>query len=148
MRCIEVLGHSIRGMVEHSGLCAGVDEFDATLFRVSAAEAAAMDAQQRLLLEVSHEVITAAGARAAEPRAKGCPPAQHRAHPAQTPPHPPQDGQVSICPPAQFGFSCLPTAHCGQLRTCPACKAGLAGQCLGSAHTAPRSDAYLSSKPA
>ena len=40
--------------------CAGVGEFDASLFKVSSAEAAAMDAQQRLLLEVSHEVIAAA----------------------------------------------------------------------------------------
>lgn len=39
---------------------AGVDCFDAGLFRISSAEAAAMDAQQRLLLEVSHEVISAA----------------------------------------------------------------------------------------
>ena len=40
--------------------CAGVGDFDASLFRVSSAEAAAMDAQQRLLLEVSQEVIAAA----------------------------------------------------------------------------------------
>jgi acyl transferase domain-containing protein len=40
--------------------CAGVGDFDASLFRVSSAEAVAMDAQQRLLLEVSHEVIAAA----------------------------------------------------------------------------------------
>ena len=40
--------------------CAGVSDFDASLFRISSAEAAAMDAQQRLLLEVGHEVVAAA----------------------------------------------------------------------------------------
>ena len=39
--------------------CAGVSDFDASLFRISSAEAAAMDAQQRLLLEVGHEVVAA-----------------------------------------------------------------------------------------
>ncbi len=46
----------------------GVDQFDAGLFRTSGAEAAAMDAQQRLLLEVSHEIISASQQR--EPKAK------------------------------------------------------------------------------
>ncbi len=46
---------------------AGVDCFDAGLFRISAAEAAAMDAQQRLLLEVCHEVIGAAAAPEPKP---------------------------------------------------------------------------------
>jgi acyl transferase domain-containing protein len=41
-------------------LAAGVDHFDAALFRISGAEAAAMDAQQRLLLEAAHEAIGAA----------------------------------------------------------------------------------------
>ena len=38
----------------------GVSDFDAGLFRVSGAEAVAMDSQQRLLLEISHEVVCAA----------------------------------------------------------------------------------------
>ena len=46
---------------------AGVDCFDAGLFRISAAEATAMDAQQRLLLEVSYEVIGAAAAPESKP---------------------------------------------------------------------------------
>ena len=37
-----------------------MDHFDAALFRISGAEAAAMDAQQRLLLEAAHEAIGAA----------------------------------------------------------------------------------------
>lgn len=37
-----------------------MDRFDAALFRISGAEAAAMDAQQRLLLEAAHEAIGAA----------------------------------------------------------------------------------------
>lgn len=41
-------------------LAAGVEDFDAGLFRISPAEAAAMDAQQRLLLEAAHLVIPAA----------------------------------------------------------------------------------------
>ena len=40
--------------------CAGVSDFDAGLFRLPSAEAAAIDAQQRLLLEVGHEVFAAA----------------------------------------------------------------------------------------
>ena len=39
---------------------AGVSDFDAGLFRISSAEASAMDAQQRLLLEAALEVIGAA----------------------------------------------------------------------------------------
>ena len=50
-----------RAEVEQSYVaCAGVSDFDASLFRISSAEAAAMDAQQRLLLELGHEVISAA----------------------------------------------------------------------------------------
>lgn len=45
-----------------------MDYFDAGLFRISGAEAAAMDAQQRLLLEVSHEVIGAAASPEANPK--------------------------------------------------------------------------------
>lgn len=37
-----------------------MSDFDASLFRISSAEASAMDAQQRLLLEVALEVISAA----------------------------------------------------------------------------------------
>ena len=44
----------------HVVLAAGVEDFDAGLFRISPAEAAAMDAQQRLLLEASHLVIASA----------------------------------------------------------------------------------------
>ena len=40
--------------------CTGVSDFDASLFRISTAEAAAMDAQQRLLLEAGQEIIAAA----------------------------------------------------------------------------------------
>ncbi|BDA51454.1 probable phthiocerol synthesis polyketide synthase type I PpsA at C-terminar half [Coccomyxa sp. Obi] len=47
----------------------GVDCFDAELFRISGAEAAAMDAQQRLLLEASHEVIGAAAGPELKPKA-------------------------------------------------------------------------------
>ena len=46
---------------------AGVDCFDAGLFRISGAEATVMDAQQRLLLEVSYEVIGAAAAPESKP---------------------------------------------------------------------------------
>jgi len=50
-------------------LQAGVEQFDASLFRISGAEAAAMDAQQRLLLEVAHEVIGASQGSQSEPKA-------------------------------------------------------------------------------
>ncbi len=51
---------SSRTVKEGVHACAGVGEFDAGLFRISSAEAADMDAQQRLLLEASHKVIAAA----------------------------------------------------------------------------------------
>ena len=49
-------------------LAAGVDKFDAGLFKISGAEAAAMDAQQRLLLEVAHEAIGATGTPEFKPK--------------------------------------------------------------------------------
>jgi hypothetical protein len=50
-----------------------VEEFDAGLFRIPGAEAAAMDAQQRLLLEASQQVIAAVQAQQPSPQqpAKG-----------------------------------------------------------------------------
>lgn len=48
----------------------GVSEFDAGLFRISGAEAVAMDSQQRLLLETSHEVICAANPPGSKAKAR------------------------------------------------------------------------------
>lgn len=45
----------------HAGLIAGIDEFDAQAFGISAREAAEMDPQQRLLLETAVEALEGAG---------------------------------------------------------------------------------------
>ena len=50
--------------------CTGVSEFDAGLFRISGAEAVAMDSQQRLLLELSHEVVCAANPPGSKAKAR------------------------------------------------------------------------------
>ena len=39
------------------GFCSGIDLFDAALFRMSPAEAAATDPQQRILLEEAHAAL-------------------------------------------------------------------------------------------
>ena len=50
--------------------CTGVSEFDAGLFRISGAEAVAMDSQQRLLLEISHEIVCAANPPGSKAKAR------------------------------------------------------------------------------
>ncbi len=45
------------GVHRFGGLCDGVDMFDAALFRMSPAEAAATDPQQRILLEETHSAL-------------------------------------------------------------------------------------------
>ena len=58
------------GIIMFCTACTGVSEFDASLFRISGAEAVAMDSQQRLLLEISHEVICTANPPGSKAKAR------------------------------------------------------------------------------
>jgi hypothetical protein len=56
------------GVPPFGGFIDGVDRFDATFFRISPAEAATMDPQQRLVAEVAWEALESAGYALAERR--------------------------------------------------------------------------------
>ena len=74
--------HADAGISEWVWFCAGVSDFDAGLFNLPSAEAVAMDAQQRLLLEVGHEVVNAAARPASKAKVQSpCSPSHDREEP-------------------------------------------------------------------